>query len=216
MTVRGHLFFILLFAMTIIPNIQAQKPISDDIDLSKLIELTSADVDSYWEMIFLSLRRNYNSPHVQLFREQNVRTACGRNSWVVGAFYCPLDNSIYLPYRFMEFQRDKIGNAAVITIIAHEWGHAVQAQLNTLRNRSIVISELQADCFAGAYALHYMSSPNVVIVEKARFERDASILFSAGDRDIFWFDPQTHGMSKQRITSFDRGITLGYMACLPD
>ena len=49
-------------------------------------------------------------------------------------------------------QRDKFGDFAVPLILAHEWGHAIQARSNfTART---VTRELQADCFAGAWSKH--------------------------------------------------------------
>ena len=49
-------------------------------------------------------------------------------------------------------QRDKYGDFAIPLVLAHEWGHAIQARSNfTART---VTRELQADCFAGAWAKH--------------------------------------------------------------
>ena len=48
--------------------------------------------------------------------------------------------------------QEKYGDFVIPVVMAHEWGHAVQARSNfTART---VTSELQADCFAGAWSKH--------------------------------------------------------------
>jgi len=53
-----------------------------------------------------------------------------------------------LPEALMGAGYQKIGRAWVYLIIAHEWGHAIQARLS--RRMVSVAAELQADCLAGA------------------------------------------------------------------
>ena len=70
------------------------------------------------------------------------------------AFYCPAgdfiawdESGLVIPYYVQQ------GDFAAAYVLAHEFGHAMQARLPQ-QERLTVLSELQADCFAGAWAAH--------------------------------------------------------------
>src|SRR4030095_6843062 len=88
-----------------------------------------------------------------------------------------------------------------VIIIAHEWGHLVQAQSGISRGRHLTIQmELQADCFAGSYTKHAEEAKEL---EPGDLEEAAVGLYSGGDpRGMPWFSPQAHGSSRQRINAF--------------
>src|SRR5207247_28273 len=102
---------------------------------------------------------------------------------------------------------------APVTIIAHEWGRLVQADLDleTEMNYSIE-RELQADCFAGAWS---HSADQEGMVEKGDLDEGTQALYQAGD-DINtpWFDPQAHGQPQQRFNSFTEGYNNGPQYCI--
>ena len=103
------------------------------------------------------------------------------------------------------------GPFAPIAVLAHEWGHHLQALLG-LDLRSIR-RELQADCLAGiwfgiAESLGGRVRPAVVDSVAA-----AGGFYAAGDEEygaVPWFDRGVHGSPWQRFTAF----VTGYRAAL--
>lgn len=103
-----------------------------------------------------------------VFFEQAVSTGCGQADSGVGPFYCPADRQIYIDLTFYRVLADQLGASGEFAqpyVLAHEYGHHVQTLLGTeaqLRrqqqrdpdaaNELSVKLELQADCYAGAWA----------------------------------------------------------------
>jgi len=98
-----------------------------------------------------------------------VSSACGNASSASGPFYCPLDQKLYLDLTFFNQLDDQLGapgDFAQAYVVAHEVGHHVQnlqgilQRTTELRQRSTetdanaisVLTELQADCYAGIWA----------------------------------------------------------------
>ncbi|MER3486185.1 MAG: hypothetical protein C4345_09665 [Chloroflexota bacterium] len=120
----------------------------------------SDDLTSYWTEVFGSLGQTYQPPVVTIFDEP-VQTACGEVApEEVGPFYCPEDQTVYLDQSAIVGAIVPFGDFVVGMVIAHEVGHHVQYLLGLEgctergcggRGGSLAV-ELQADCFAGAWA----------------------------------------------------------------
>ena len=69
------------------------------------------------------------------------------------AFYCSTEDVVaWDAEELLPELQTKFGDFVIPVVMAHEWGHAVQARSNfTART---VTRELQADCFAGAWSKH--------------------------------------------------------------
>jgi hypothetical protein len=117
-----------------------------------------------------------------------------------------------MPRNFMQAYLDNVGDFAVVLILAHEWGHAVQAQVGELRGLSIT-RELQADCYAGSWAHHADTVSENVRLEPGDLEEGATMLFLVGDRESDWFAENAHGTSDQRIAAYNVGLQHGYGQC---
>jgi predicted metalloprotease len=97
--------------------------------------------------------------------------------------------------------------------MAHEWGHVVQAQAEHLdisfeENGLPVDAELQADCFAGAWAAERAQA------EIELLRQDTA---EAGDTDdVELDDPEAHGLPEERAIAFDVGLAGGATACLDE
>jgi hypothetical protein len=163
-----------------------------------------------------------------VFFSGSVNTGCGQASSQTGPFYCPLDNLVYFDLEFLDvLQQQLIGASSDLAeqyIVAHEYGHHVQnvlglsdqvrqAQQNDPRraNQYSVALELQADCFAGAWAgdaaaKGQLESPNEIeeALEAAEGVGDDRIQQKTQGRT----DPEswTHGSAEQRRTWFLRGF----------
>nr|MDT0659612.1 neutral zinc metallopeptidase [Micromonospora sp. DSM 115978] len=103
-----------------------------------------------------------------VFFDQAVSTGCGQAGSGVGPFYCPADRQVYIDLTFYQVLAEQLGASGEFAqpyVLAHEYGHHVQTLLGTEAqvrrqqerdpggaNELSVMMELQADCYAGAWA----------------------------------------------------------------
>lgn len=97
--------------------------------------------------------------------------------------------------------------------MAHEWGHVIQAQaveldLSEDPDGLPIDAELQADCFAGAWAADRAESN----IEQLR--QDTKKAGDPGEVDIE--DPHAHGTPEDRVAAFDVGLNGGPQACIDE
>ena len=136
---------------------------NDPANVTCRMEGGADSMSQFWTTTMAANDIQYADPSVQLFDRQ-VSTGCGAATSAVGPFYCPPDQRIYLDETFFAQMRDQFGasggNLAQLYVLAHEWGHHIQnvtGQLDRVQQgdtgpqSSAVRSELQADCYAGAW-----------------------------------------------------------------
>jgi predicted metalloprotease len=188
------------------------------------------DVSIYWENQYpLSFQGAFPGTDTVFFSGA-TQTGCGRASAKIGPFYCPADQLVYFDLDFLQQLQEEFGVAGDLAaqyIVAHEYGHHVQnvtginGRVRQLQQRApgsanefSVALELQADCFAGAWA----SS----VAERGLFDRDGEIeealaaAEAVGDDRIMesagqGVNPEsfTHGSAEQRRTWFAKGFDTG-------
>jgi predicted metalloprotease len=103
-----------------------------------------------------------------------------------------------------------VGDMAPAFIIGHELGHHVSWLLGWPLSISPKEAELQADCFAGAWASNADSRG---LLEEGDLEEAVEAVISVGDPDDTWFDPTLHGTVGQRLTAFAIGYEEGPAGC---
>lgn len=179
----------------------------------------AADVDLFWMQAFAAVAEPYAPPNAVVDFSADIDTACGHATARDAAFYCPLDQTIYYS---AEFRRDIVkqaGEFAWATVLAHEWGHHIQAMLVFGANGGTdlmaatypIAMELQADCLAGVYARDVEARGEVDSEQIATAE---ALIGMVGDPDgTRWYDPGAHGGSEQRVRSFRQGYADGLAAC---
>lgn len=115
-----------------------------------VLDYAIVDVDWFWIHTFQEKGWNYQSPAGGVVKHYTSTTGCGGHLLEMdNAAYCHPTQTVYLSMFFL-LKKKLIGNMAAVTVIAHEWGHHVQNQLGITDDD--VDTELQADCFAGAFA----------------------------------------------------------------
>lgn len=113
------------------------------------------------------------------------------------------------------YDPDYLGDSLVRSeaTMAHEWGHVIQAQaieldLSEDPEGLPIDAELQADCFAGAWAAERADSA----IDQLR--RDTEKAGDPGEVDVE--DPHAHGTPQDRAAAFDVGLEGGPQACIDD
>jgi len=204
-------------------------------DLECRLDFAAQSMDGYWER---ELGSAYVPPPLVLF-EQAAGTGCGSASSAVGPFYCPADQTVYLDVGFYEELRTGFGAdagpLAQMYVIAHEFGHHIQNLEGTMNSidrgdtgptSDAVRLELQADCYAGAWAGEASTVPDesgtpfLKPITKAQVADALDAAAAIGDDRIQeqtqgQVNPEawTHGSSEQRQQWFETGFEQGPGAC---
>ena len=203
------------------------------------MEGAAESLDAYWAGDgSAALGVSYHSPAFSLFTD-STQTGCGNATSAVGPFYCPPDERIYLDTAFYDELRDRFGSSggplAQMYVVAHEWGHHIQNLAGTLSKSqdgdagptsASVRTELQADCFAGAWVANASTAkdasgvPLLQPVTKDQITDALSAAAAVGDDRIQQSAGQgvnpeswTHGSSASRQKWFEAGFNGGPTAC---
>ena len=186
------------------------------------------DIQDWWEVTYPLL---YGSPYVPLeggvFAGYESRTSpipgCGTPESTYsdvlqsGAFYCSLgDFMAYDDSSLLPSLVEQLGEAAVGVVMAHEFGHAIQARADNFGNPSILL-EQQADCFAGAWSAHVARGESDIIRFSDADVRGGLIAM------VTVRDPvgngnegdQAHGSGFDRVGAFQDGFVGGPERCVP-
>ncbi|WP_327038427.1 neutral zinc metallopeptidase [Micromonospora maris] len=195
-------------------------------------------IQAYWRTALPEAFGEQYRPTRTVFFDRAVNTACGSADSGVGPFYCPGDSLVYIDLSFYEVLSEQLGASGEFAqpyVLAHEYGHHVQNLLGTneqvhraqqrdpgAANELSVRLELQADCYAGAWAKNATGTAD---------DRGQKIFTSITERDIAEAidtaeaigddaiseranrpvnpDEFTHGSSADRKRWFNRGYESG-------
>jgi predicted metalloprotease len=199
----------------------------------------SASLEAYWQQEAPRLGLTYAGPQDFVLFMDATTTGCGNASSATGPFYCPPDQTIYIDVTFYDELRGRFGSSggplAEMYVIAHEWGHHIQNLAGILERAqdgqtgpasNAVRVELQADCFAGAWAASASEVPDasgtpfLQPITDAQIADALSAASAVGDDRIQQatqgqVTPHsfTHGTSQQRQDWFRTGFEQGAGVC---
>jgi predicted metalloprotease len=203
---------------------------NDSVECAVVADIES--IQDYWSQV---LGGRY-TPTDTVFFSDSVHTGCGDASSGSGPFYCPADQRVYIDLSFFDQLQQQFGAEGGLFVdayvIAHEYGHHVQNLLGTNAQvqqgvtgpeSGTVRLELQADCYAGAWANHAETVPDdsgePLIAEITQDDIDRALDAAARIGDDFIQqnlgsgrvdqDAFTHGSSEQRQKWFMTGYETG-------
>ncbi|HEU0101459.1 MAG TPA: neutral zinc metallopeptidase [Mycobacteriales bacterium] len=174
-------------------------------------------LEQYWSR---ALPEAFGVPYTSPTRYSYYRSdagpgpACGgQPAPAKNAFYCPAgdfmawdETGLMIPYYV------SAGDFAAAFVLAHEFGHAMQARLPQTDQLG-VLTELQADCFAGAWS---RSVQDQGLLNEGDLDEATFAVFSARDLPGTPFtDPAAHGSGFERTRAFTDGYEGGPRACYP-
>ena len=203
---------------------------SDDCRLAA----ASLNVDQFWQATL----EGYRTPQL-IIVDGSTSTQCGTASNATGPFYCPPEETVYVDPTFFALLREQYdataGPLAQLYVLAHEYGHHVQNITGLMQrypnngtgpDSNGVRTELQADCFAGAWVadagqqLDENGTPYLQPPTPRQVTDALNAAASVGDDHIQQqsgggVNPEswTHGSSEQRQRWFEAGYEGGVGAC---
>ena len=226
---------------------QSQPPSSSDTSqpgkaasdqMKEFVSAVLGSTEVQWTELFEQANANYRPPTLVMFSGA-TSSACGFAQAAMGPFYCPNDRQVYLDTSFFEDLQRRFGACdpgkacqfSQAYVIAHEVGHHVQNLLGILprlqhmqqgldradANRLQVMTELQADRFAGVWANR--SQQRWKFLDPGDVEAALRTASAIGDdrlqrRSQGYVVPDafTHGSSQQRMRWFSTGLKSGDVA----
>lgn len=171
-----------------------------------------ADIDAFWARTFFGLGVPYFSPTiVGAYGEETNLTCAGESAGLGNAFYCaPADFIAWDEGGLMLPVYTSTGAGAVAFVLAHEWGHSVQARLGE-QFAARLDRELHADCLSGAWAGDARARG---VLDDAAVDQAGRTAHGAGTPDGTPEPPDDpHGSATQRLTAFQAGLNGGSTAC---
>lgn len=174
-------------------------------------------LDDAWETQFERVGLPFEPPD-RVFWQEPGTSPCRDYPSPAGAFYCQANASIYIGTSDVVEKWDGATQGVLYaSLLAHEYGHHVQGEAGLLeyyheqreleddgaeRNEWTRRSELQADCFAGAFLGSVrMSYP----LDDADLETLLTDAAATADRDEDTDEERTHGSADNSVAWTERG-----------
>ncbi|SDZ15969.1 Predicted metalloprotease [Amycolatopsis xylanica] len=187
---------------------------------------TIADVQGYWTEKLPAEFGGQKFDPVKILvsydsKGADQKTACGSTKGQVNAFYCPPDDSVAWDRGgLLKMLNKRFGPMSVVTVLAHEFGHAIQFRLGQKagvgKNTPTIVKEQQADCFAGGY-MRWIAEEKSKYLRLSTSDGLSSVLASmflirdtAGKSAT---EQGAHGSAFDRTYAFQTGFEKGPKEC---
>jgi predicted metalloprotease len=213
------------------PRPNAPKPTgtvenTDGSDLDREVLLAINDIEDFWHQNYRRDLKGQFTPVSNLVsydsEDRSSPVLCGDRTYhEVNAFYCESEDLIAWDRGVMVPAAKKyFGDMSINGLLAHEYGHAVQAMANLVnKSTPVLVSEQQADCFAGVYlrwvaegqshrftlstadGLNHVLAGAITIRDPVLTPDDSQMI------------EEGHGTALDRISAFQMGFDGGSSAC---
>nr|WP_083905182.1 metallopeptidase [Nocardia transvalensis] len=192
-------------------------------DVDKLALNAIDDIQTYWQHEYHNEFEGEFAPVTKLYSwsakapKTQESQFCKESTYhLVNAAYCRLDNSVGWDRGvLLPMMQDSFGKMAVVMVLAHEYGHAVQTMSRIVGSKDpVIVKEQQADCFAGAFMRHVAegNSPHFTINTSDGLNN--VLAATVAIRDANPEDPEAvHGSAFERVTAVQIGFTDGPKGC---
>jgi predicted metalloprotease len=199
-------------------------PSSGDAPFSANADDTIADIQSYWAttmpQVYGEAYQPIPSDRLFPYSASNPPPGCGTRgttpyAQVAGnAFYCSEGDFVAWDTQelFPKLTKD-FGAFAPALVLAHEWGHAIQARVGFDTSQTVYL-EQQADCFAGAWAAHVASGDSDLSISSDDLDRALAGMLQLSDPvGIDGGQDGAHGNGFDRVSAFQDGVEGGASTC---
>jgi predicted metalloprotease len=199
---------------------------TDHGQIDKLAANAVSDIEEYWGQVYGDTFDGQFKPVEALISWDangfEGTTFCGEDTYgLVNAAFCFDDETIgWDRGELMPSLRKANGDMGVAMVLAHEYGHAIQHQAGlTNKKTPTLVSEQQADCFAGTYMRWVAEdkSPRFTLSTGDGLNNVLAAVIAFRDPLLAEGDPEAgideHGSAFERLSAFQFGFTDGPSAC---
>jgi predicted metalloprotease len=194
-----------------------EAPSSDEV-----VQAALTDVDAFWGREYKKL---YGSDYEPIsggfwpYGPDSEQPPCGNpppdySDIAENAFYCPSDDLVaWDDVNLIPNLYDEFGGFTLGIVFAHEFGHAIQTRAGI--EGDTIMTELQADCFAGAWTAD-VAEGNSDFFKLELSDLDKAIAGFLELRDSTGtdaVDPAAHGTGFDRIGAYTEGFEQGLKQC---
>jgi predicted metalloprotease len=192
--------------------------------IDKLALLSINDIEEFWKANYKEPLKGSYKPVDKLVsydsNDRNSPIVCRSETYEnVNAFFtsrCNLiawDRGVFMPTAQKYF-----GDMSVNGVLAHEFGHALQAMSKLVtRKDPTIVYEQQADCFAGVYLYHVAEgkSPRFTLSTADGLDHVLAGIITTRDpvMDSEDSNDDEHGSAMDRVSAFQIGFVTGTSAC---
>lgn len=199
-------------------------------DESDVVAVALADIEEFWGRTLIDVHGiefepvsdviSYDAADDPLESIPTCDTDLENRIYAENAFYCPLDDTILFDsgVLFPEIE-EAFGAMAIATVLAHEYGHAVQSRVGVFDEGAEPVAgvhlELQADCYAGAWAadLQARGGGDLGMGEAGIDEALGGLIFVSDPVGTGVAQPGAHGNAFDRVSAFSEGLFSGPGSC---
>ncbi len=196
-------------------------------DMYDFLETWTLDIGAYWSSV----------PGVTPFayyafpaEGESVESGCGVPTTDDSAFYCPLDDTVFLSQSLAariwdgtfeiypgQFAAGPAGDTGVLYVLGHEYAHNLQTELGLYGDPTysaddpypLINTELHADCWSGVYLRAKLDAGQL-----EEGDPDEAVWAAARVGDYAYDNPTHHGTPDQRVAAFLVGYDNGQpIAC---
>ncbi|WP_216215819.1 neutral zinc metallopeptidase [Amycolatopsis aidingensis] len=185
-----------------------------------------ADVSDYWAQQLPEHFQQEFEPVRELLSYDPAGEdfeVCGASTSAaaMNAFYCPPEDLVgWDRAKLLPLLRERFGPMAIVTVLGHEFGHAVQHRLGDKagidNSTKTIVKEQQADCFTGSY-FRWMAEGRSKYFEVSTSEGLnqvlASLFFIRDEPGQSARSRGAHGTAFDRTYAFQLGFEQGAAKC---
>lgn len=206
-----------------VPDSPLRPENGDGGEIDQLVMNAIEDIQTYWGGEF---SKDFEGDFVKVTqlvswsakapRSQEVQFCQESTYRLVNAAYCSLDHSIGWDRAvLLPAVQDSFGKMSVVTVLAHEYGHAIQSIAKIVgRKTPTIVKEQQADCFAGAFIRYVAEGKSKHFTINTSDGLNAVLAATVAIRDDNPEDPESvHGSAFERVTATQIGFTDGAKGC---
>ncbi|HEY0641389.1 MAG TPA: neutral zinc metallopeptidase [Pseudonocardiaceae bacterium] len=205
-----------------VPDADVEVDGADGGETDRLATNAVADIQEFWTVRFPADFDARFEPVGRLASYDSngagVRICGADTKGLVNAFYCPPEDTIAWDRgELLPSLAERYGPMAVVLVLAHEIGHAVQTRLRLIgRETPTIVAEQQADCFAGAF-MRYVAegrSPHFTLATGNGLNQVLAAIFQLRDQVGDELTARgAHGSAFDRVAAFQFGFTEGNRRC---
>jgi predicted metalloprotease len=191
--------------------------------VNDLVRKSLKDVERFWSATYPAISNGRAFEPIKGGFHPYTRSTppppCGDQpaEYQPNAFYCPAGDFIAWDAETLIPQlQASFGSLLVGVVMAHEYGHAIQARL-ALTGQPTVVAEQQADCYAGAWTADALAGHSTAFTGVTPDQLDNTIgglLLLRDQPGTPAQAPEAHGNAFDRIRALQDGVEQGAKKCV--